>query len=109
MANMNKPDNLYEYDGYEIPEYDPNIPPEERGRLKTEAHRKLLSTVARVRAMRRQYSEEELDALDHKFINPDKIVRCPRCGNEIKYEKQGDEISVKCLSKDCIWGGIREF
>lgn len=29
---MKRPENLYEYDGYKIPEYDPTIPPDERAR-----------------------------------------------------------------------------
>ena len=52
---MSRPKNLYEYDGYEIPEYDPSIPPEERERLKAEAQKKLDDAISRIR---REYKKD---------------------------------------------------
>jgi len=55
----------------------------------------------------RNYTEAEWDALDEKMDHPGQKVKCPRCGNEIAYEEIGNSISVYCLSKNCIFGGIR--
>ena len=52
---MSRPKNLYEYAGYEIPEYDPSIPPEERERLKAEAQKKLDDAISRIR---REYKKD---------------------------------------------------
>lgn len=52
-------------------------------------------------------NEEDWAALDEKLNNPEKVVKCPRCGNEIIYEKRGNSIAVECKTKDCIYGGIR--
>jgi len=55
----------------------------------------------------RDYTEEEWDALDEKLDNPEDMVLCPRCGNEIIYKELGNSISVECLTDGCIFGGIR--
>jgi len=55
----------------------------------------------------REYTEVEWNALDEKMNNPEKDVVCPRCGNDIVYAEIGNSTSVKCLSEDCIFGGIR--
>ena len=49
----------------------------------------------------------ERKALNEKLNNPQKDVRCPRCGNIINYDKRGNSIAVECATKDCIYGGIR--
>jgi len=60
-----------------------------------------------VKAKIRDYTEAEWDALDEKMDYPDRVVLCPRCGNEIAYEEPGNSISVYCLTEDCIFGGLR--
>ena len=52
-------------------------------------------------------NEKERNALDEKLNNPEKKVICPRCGNEIVYEKRGNSIAVECKTKKCIYGGLR--
>jgi ribosomal protein S27AE len=52
-------------------------------------------------------TEKDYKVLDEKLYNPQKSVKCPRCGNEIIYEKRGNSIAVECKTKDCIYGGIR--
>lgn len=52
-------------------------------------------------------TKKDYDVLDIKLNNPDKKVLCPRCGNEIIYEKRGNSIAVECKTPDCIHGGIR--
>lgn len=53
------------------------------------------------------HTEKDYKALDEKMNNPEKRVICPRCGNEIIYEKRGNSIAVECKTKNCIFGGIR--
>lgn len=52
-------------------------------------------------------TEKDYKVLDEKLNNPRKVVKCPRCGNEIIYEKRGNSIAVECRTKNCIYGGIR--
>jgi predicted RNA-binding Zn-ribbon protein involved in translation (DUF1610 family) len=52
-------------------------------------------------------NEAEKQALKDKLNNPDKTVKCPRCGSEIIYEKRGNSIAVECKTPKCIFGGIR--
>lgn len=52
-------------------------------------------------------TEQEYDALDEKLNNPEKTVICPRCENEIIYEKRGYSIAVECRTENCIYSGIR--
>lgn len=52
-------------------------------------------------------TEKDYRALYEKMNNPQKIVKCPRCGNEIIYEKRGNSIAVECKTPNCIYGGIR--
>ncbi len=50
---------------------------------------------------------KEKEALKEKLNNPEKKVKCPRCGNEIIYEKRGNSVAVECKTDGCIYGGIR--
>lgn len=52
-------------------------------------------------------NERDYEILQEKLDNPKKQVKCPRCGNEIIYEKRGNSIAVECKTKNCIYGGIR--
>ena len=52
-------------------------------------------------------TEAEKKALKAKIETPDKTVKCPRCGNEIVYERRGSSIAVECKSPKCIFTGIR--
>ena len=52
-------------------------------------------------------TKRDYEVLDEKLNNPDKEVRCHRCGNEIIYEKRGNSIAVECKTPGCIYGGIR--
>lgn len=52
-------------------------------------------------------NERDYEALEEKMNNPEKEVRCPRCGNEIIYEVRGNSIAVECKTEKCIYGGIR--
>ena len=52
-------------------------------------------------------NDKDYEALDEKMNNPQKDVRCPRCGNKIIYEKRGNSFAVECKTKGCIFGGVR--
>lgn len=52
-------------------------------------------------------SKKEYDVLEEKLNHPERKVFCPRCGNEIIYEKRGNSIAVECKTAKCIYGGIR--
>ena len=52
-------------------------------------------------------SKQEYDVLQRKLENPEEKVVCPRCGNEIIYEKRGNSIAVECKTEKCIYSGIR--
>lgn len=52
-------------------------------------------------------NESEKKTLREKLENPKKIVKCPRCGSEIIYEKRGNSIAVECTKRNCIYSGIR--
>lgn len=52
-------------------------------------------------------TKQEREAVDRKFDNPKSIVKCPRCGAELKYEKYPTAASVKCESQGCIKVTIR--
>ena len=52
-------------------------------------------------------TEEEKKALAQKLAHPETVVKCPRCGNEIIWEKRGNSIAVECKTPKCIYGGIR--
>jgi len=60
-----------------------------------------------VKSNTRNYSETEWEALDVKMEFPTEKVICPRCDNEIIYEEIGNSVSVKCITKGCIFGGVR--
>ncbi len=52
-------------------------------------------------------TEEEKKALRIKFDNPQKQVKCPRCGKEIIYEEYPNAIAVKCETKGCLYSALR--
>lgn len=52
-------------------------------------------------------SKEEYKILGEKLNNPQKEVKCPRCGNDIIYKEIGNSISVECKTKGCIYSAIR--
>lgn len=52
-------------------------------------------------------NKAEHKALQEKLENPEKDIKCPRCGNKLIVEKRGNSIAVECKTKDCIYGGIR--
>lgn len=52
-------------------------------------------------------TDRDYKVLKEKLNNPEKVVKCPRCGNEIIYEKRGNSIAVECKTSKCIYGGIR--
>lgn len=52
-------------------------------------------------------NENDRAALDEKLNSPEKVVKCPRCGNDIIYEKRGNSIAVECKTPKCIYGGVR--
>ena len=52
-------------------------------------------------------TEKDYEVLEQKLNNPEKKITCPRCGNEIIYEKRGYSIAVECKTRNCIYGGIR--
>lgn len=52
-------------------------------------------------------NKKEYAAIEEKLKHPERKVICPRCGNEIIYEKRENSIAVECKTKKCIFGGIR--
>lgn len=52
-------------------------------------------------------NENEKNALLEKLDNPEKRVICPRCGNEIQYEKCGNSEEVECKTPGCLYSAIR--
>ena len=52
-------------------------------------------------------NEEERKALKEKMAHPKAVVKCPRCGNTLRYEDHGESIAVICNTPRCINGGIR--
>jgi len=57
----------------------------------------------------RNYSEDEWYALLYKLEHPDALVKCPKCGNDIIYEKRGISIAVECLLENCILAVSGDF
>ncbi len=52
-------------------------------------------------------TEKEKEALYEKLEHPERVVKCPRCGNEIIYERRGNSIAVECKTPKFIYGGMR--
>lgn len=52
-------------------------------------------------------TEEEYKAIGIKLNNPEKEVRCPRCGRRLLYKEIGNSISIESETEDCIFGGVR--
>lgn len=52
-------------------------------------------------------TKEEREAVDRKFDNPKRVVKCPRCGSELKYKEYPTAESVKCEKEGCIEVNIR--
>ena len=57
--------------------------------------------------MASKYTEAELDALELKMMNPDAVVKCPRCGKEIIFKAVGNSCEAKCLTEGCIQETVR--
>lgn len=51
--------------------------------------------------------EVERMAIRNKLSDPEKAVKCPRCGKELRYEEKGDSRVVICPTPRCIVGGER--
>lgn len=49
-----------------------------------------------------KFSEEELNALEKKALEPSKRVICPRCGKELIFKEFGKSYQVKCPTEGCI-------
>ena len=52
-------------------------------------------------------SEEEAKAISKKIKQPEIVVKCPRCGNVLRYQDRGASIAIICNTPRCICGGIR--
>ena len=85
-------------------EYDPPLP--KRDTILTKDDKEKLEKFLK-KYKNKPVSGKEYEALDEKLNNPEKIVKCPRCGNDIICEKRGNSIAVECKTKNCIYGGIR--
>ena len=49
--------------------------------------------------MKAEWGEAEKRALNEKLNHPQKLVKCPRCGSELVYEKRGNSIALPVLSR----------
>ena len=45
--------------------------------------------------MKAEWGEAEKRALNEKLNHPQKLVKCPRCGSELVYEKRGNSIAER--------------
>ena len=52
-------------------------------------------------------TEAEKKAVCDKLFNPEKIVVCPRCGNELVWREHGNSAIAHCKTPNCISGAIR--
>ncbi len=52
-------------------------------------------------------TEKDYQVLEAKIKEPNKNFGCPRCGNEIIYQKVGNSVSAKCKTEGCIHYAIR--
>ena len=52
-------------------------------------------------------NEKEKKAIGAKLNNPKSTVKCPRCGNDLRYEDRGASIAIICNTPRCICGGVR--
>ena len=52
-------------------------------------------------------TEAEKKAVCDKLFNPEKIVVCPRCGNELVWREHGNSAIAHCKTQNCISGAIR--
>lgn len=56
-------------------------------------------------------SKTELEILlkaDDELFETGRItLKCPRCGNEIIYVKEGSSYSIRCKTENCIEIGFR--
>ena len=48
-------------------------------------------------------NESERQALKEKLNNQEKVVKCPRCGNELFVEKRGNSIAVECCKPKSLY------
>jgi len=52
-------------------------------------------------------NDEERKAIGRKLDNEKERVICPRCGNELIFERRGYSIAIECKTENCIRGGLR--
>lgn len=52
-------------------------------------------------------NDAEKKAIRSKLSDPEKVVKCPRCGKELRYEEKGDSKAVICPTPRCLVGGER--
>ena len=53
------------------------------------------------------YTKNEIKALNDKFEEPEKEVRCPRCGKLLVYKSVGNSCEVRCETLNCLYDAIR--
>ena len=49
-----------------------------------------------------KFSKEDIAAIETKAMNPNEVILCPRCGNELSYREVGNSYEVKCSTNGCI-------
>lgn len=54
-----------------------------------------------------EYSQKDIAALNEKLNDPNKTVKCPRCGKNILVDRFGNSYHVYCESRNCIENKIR--
>ncbi len=52
-------------------------------------------------------NDNEKNAVAEKLDFPERIVRCPRCGAELKYYEYGNSSKAYCPNDEDIKGTIR--
>ena len=56
-------------------------------------------------------NKTEMDVLlkadEDLFNNGQTEIKCPRCGNEIVFEEQGNSYTIKCKTHNCIETSFR--
>lgn len=52
-------------------------------------------------------NEAEKNALNEKLENPEKTVKCPKCGKELEYKEYPNCTAVRCKTDGCIRASIR--
>lgn len=52
-------------------------------------------------------TDKENKAIDQKFENPNRVIKCPRCGALLEYKKYQTASQVKCQTEGCIQVSLR--